>query len=33
MARAQELLVGLQREFPSNPLFARELQRISGKAI
>lgn len=33
MARAQELLVWLQREFPSNPLFARELQRISGKAI
>src|SRR5512139_3121979 len=29
VARAQELLVGLQREFPSNPLFARELQRIS----
>jgi hypothetical protein len=33
MARAQELLVGLQREFPSNPLFARELERISDKAL
>ena len=33
MARARELLVGLQREFPSNPLFARELQRIRDKAI
>ena len=28
--RARELLTGLQRDFPSNPLFARELQRIGG---
>ena len=28
--RARELLAGLQQEFPSNPLFARELQRITG---
>ena len=30
--RARELLVGLERDFPSNPLFARELQRIASKA-
>lgn len=29
---ARELLVGLDHDFPSNPLFARELQRIAGKA-
>jgi len=27
-ARAKELLLGLQRDFPSNPLFARELARL-----
>lgn len=31
-ARARELLVGLEREFPSNPLFARELRRTGGIA-
>jgi hypothetical protein len=31
MERARELLAGLEREFPSNPLFARELQRIGRK--
>jgi hypothetical protein len=30
--RARELLVDLQRDFPSNPLFAQELGRIDGKA-
>jgi hypothetical protein len=30
--RARELLLGLEREFPSNPLFAEELHRIGGKA-
>ena len=30
-ARARELLVGLNRDFPSNPLFAREIKRIDGK--
>jgi hypothetical protein len=30
--RARELLVGLERDFPSNPLFARELQRLASKA-
>lgn len=30
--RARELLVGLEREFPSNPLFARELRRTRGMA-
>jgi hypothetical protein len=29
---ARELLAGLARDFPSNPLFARELQRIPAKA-
>jgi hypothetical protein len=29
---ARELLVGLAHDFPSNPLFARELQRIASKA-
>lgn len=29
--RARELLAGLERDFPSNPLFARELQRINSK--
>ena len=29
-ARAREVLVGLDREFPSNPLFAHELRRIDG---
>ncbi len=29
-ARARALLAGLDREFPSNPLFARELRRIDG---
>ena len=29
--RARGLLVGLDRDFPSNPLFARELQRMAGK--
>ncbi len=32
MAGARELLVGLVRDFPSNPLFARELQRIAARA-
>jgi hypothetical protein len=30
--RARDLLVGLDRDFPSNPLFARELRRLAGKA-
>ena len=30
-ARARELLTGLAREFPTNPLFARELQRTDGE--
>jgi hypothetical protein len=29
---ARNLLAGLQRDFPSNPLFAQELQRIAGKS-
>jgi hypothetical protein len=29
--RARELLAGLAREFPSNPLFARELERLDGR--
>jgi hypothetical protein len=29
--RARDLLVGLDRDFPSNPLFARELQRMATK--
>ncbi len=29
--RARDLLVGLNRDFPSNPLFARELQRMASK--
>jgi hypothetical protein len=29
--RARDLLVGLDRDFPSNPLFARELQRMASK--
>jgi hypothetical protein len=29
--RARGLLVGLDRDFPSNPLFARELQRMASK--
>jgi hypothetical protein len=28
MARAHELLVGLQRDFPNNTLFGRELARL-----
>ena len=30
--RARDLLAGLARDFPSNPLFARELVRLAGKA-
>ena len=30
--RARDLLAGLERDFPSNPLFARELVRLAGKA-
>jgi len=30
--RARDLLVGLDRDFPSNPMFARELQRLASKA-
>jgi hypothetical protein len=29
--RARELLVGLRRDFPSNPLFAREIRRLDGE--
>ncbi len=29
--RARDLLVGLNRDFPSNPLFARELQRMAAR--
>jgi hypothetical protein len=29
--RARQLLAGLEREFPTNPLFGRELQRIGPK--
>jgi hypothetical protein len=29
---ARDLLAGLQRDFPSNPLFAQELQRLARKA-
>lgn len=29
-ARAREMLIGLARQFPSNPMFARELRRIDG---
>jgi hypothetical protein len=29
--RARQLLVGLRQEFPSNPLFAREIDRIDAK--
>jgi hypothetical protein len=31
-AHARELLAGLARDFPTNPLFASELQRIGGEA-
>jgi hypothetical protein len=30
-ARARALLAGLARDFPSNPLFARELRRLGGR--
>jgi hypothetical protein len=30
--RARDLLAGLDRDFPSNPVFARELQRLASKA-
>jgi hypothetical protein len=30
-AQARELLIGLGRDFPSNPLFAREVRRLDGK--
>ncbi len=29
--RARQLLTGLARDFPSNPLFARELKRLDGR--
>jgi hypothetical protein len=29
--QARELLIGLDRDFPSNPLFAREIRRLDGK--
>lgn len=29
--QARELLIGLDRDFPANPLFAREIRRLDGK--
>jgi hypothetical protein len=28
---ARQLLIGLNRDFPSNPLFAREIERLDGR--
>ena len=32
-SRAYELLTGLTREFPRNPLYARELARLDDAAL